>query len=196
MDPKDIRTLKILESIETGQAQSQRDLAKQLDVSLGLVNAFVKRLIQMGYFKATTIPKNRMRYILTPKGAMEKTRLTYEYIQYSFQFYRDARRHQKALFKTLYKDGVRKVVLYGAKEVAEIAYLSMREADIQVSGVVDESRKGKRFFEHHIGGEEKIRNSSFDRIVVADDAPRDEVQKLLDQLDIKDKQVVWVTEKI
>ena len=87
MNHHDIHALRILEEIEKDNSQSQRELARKLDISLGLVNSFVKRLAQKGYFKITTIPKNRAKYILTPKGFAEKTRLTYEFIQYSFHFY-------------------------------------------------------------------------------------------------------------
>ena len=59
MDNQDIRTLKILEEIGTDNVPSQRELARKLNVSLGLVNSFVKRLAQKGYFKVTTIPKCR-----------------------------------------------------------------------------------------------------------------------------------------
>ena len=97
MDTQELRTLRLLEEIESDQAPSQRDLSTRLNISLGLVNSFMKRLAQKGYFKITNIPKNRVRYILTPKGAAEKTRLTYEYIQYSFQFYKDARKKFKTL---------------------------------------------------------------------------------------------------
>ena len=85
MHEKDLRTLRILEEIDRKRSPSQRYLAKKLNISLGLVNSFLKRLAQKGYFKITNIPKNRVKYILTSKGAFEKTRLTYEYIHYSFQ---------------------------------------------------------------------------------------------------------------
>ena len=101
MDPKDIRTLKILEKVDNDIVPSQRDLARDLNISLGLVNSFIKRLVKKGYFKARHIPKNRMRYFLTPKGASEKTRLTYEYIQYSYNFYKEARQKLRALYTCL-----------------------------------------------------------------------------------------------
>jgi DNA-binding MarR family transcriptional regulator len=91
MDPKDIRTLKILEKADNDIIPSQRDLARELNISLGLVNSFIKRLVKKGYFKVTHVPRNRVRYMLTPMGASEKTRLTYLYIQYSYNFYKDAR---------------------------------------------------------------------------------------------------------
>ncbi|MGB5985839.1 MAG: winged helix-turn-helix transcriptional regulator, partial [Desulfobacterales bacterium] len=65
MDNLELRTLRLLEVLEGNQILSQRELARKLDVSLGLVNSFVRRLAQKGYFKITTIPQNRVRYILT-----------------------------------------------------------------------------------------------------------------------------------
>ena len=137
MTPQEIRTLKLLEAIEADDGASQRDLARRLDVSLGLVNAFIKRLARKGYFKVTHIPRKRARYILTPKGALEKTRLTCEYIAYSISFYREARQRMHRLLKGLQKRSVRRMVLYGVSELAEIAYISMQEVGIRLEAIVD-----------------------------------------------------------
>ncbi|RLB29554.1 MAG: transcriptional regulator, partial [Deltaproteobacteria bacterium] len=64
MDPQDIRSLQILEEIENNYSPSQRDLARKLNISLGLVNSFMKRLAKKGYVKITTVPKNRVKYML------------------------------------------------------------------------------------------------------------------------------------
>ena len=138
MDTQDIRTLKILEEIESGQAPSQRDLAGKLDISLGLVNSFIKRLTQKGYFKVTTIPRNRVKYILTPKGAAEKARLTYEFIQYSFTFYKRVRENTGTFFKDLESRGVESVAFCGAGELAEIAYVSLQETSISLACILDD----------------------------------------------------------
>ena len=73
MDQDKLRTLKLLEAIDSSEPPTQRELARDLNISLGLVNAFVKRLAKKGYFKITTIPKKRAKYLLTPKGAMAKS---------------------------------------------------------------------------------------------------------------------------
>jgi DNA-binding MarR family transcriptional regulator len=113
MKTQDIRALKILERVNGDCLSSQRDLARDLNISLGLVNSFIKRLAHKGYVKATTIPPKRIRYIITPKGMAEKSRLTYRYIQFSYHYYRQARQKLKTLFSTLEKSGVRRVVFYG-----------------------------------------------------------------------------------
>ncbi len=110
MDNNDLRILKILEEIENDHPPTQRDLAKKMNISLGLVNSFIKRLTQKGYFKIKNISKNRFRYILTPKGAAEKTRLTYEYIQSSLKFYKDARIKLRKLFGDFMTQKVQRIV--------------------------------------------------------------------------------------
>ena len=145
MDHQDIRTLRILEEIEENQAPSQRYLSGQLDISLGLVNSFLKRLAQKGYFKATSIPRNRVKYILTPKGALEKSRLSYAYIKHSFQFYRDAREKLRTAFTKLEKGGVQKIIFYGTGDIAEIAFLSLQETSMELAGLFDEEQNSKPF---------------------------------------------------
>lgn len=127
MDPIDLRTLRILEKVDNDGAPSQRDLARDLNISLGLVNSFIKRLAKKGYFKMGHLPKNRVRYILTPRGVAEKSRLTYEYIQYSFKFYKIARQRLRDLYAGLETQGVRRIVFYGAGDLAEIAYLILQQ---------------------------------------------------------------------
>jgi DNA-binding MarR family transcriptional regulator len=112
MKQQEIKTLKLMESLERNPKQTQRDLAKDLDISLGLVNAFTKRLIKKGYFKIKTIPKNRIKYMLTPEGMYEKTRLTYQYILYSLDFYKETRVKIKSIYDRLFDQGKKRVFFY------------------------------------------------------------------------------------
>ena len=166
MDPKDIRTLKILEKVDADIVPSQRDLARDLNISLGLVNSFIKRLVKKGYFKARHVPKNRMRYFLTPQGASEKTRLTYEYIQHSYNFYKEARQKLRALYTELEKQGVTRIVFYGASDLAEIAYLSLQETNIELLAIFDDDKKGERFLGYTIAHPDRMGSFSFDRILI------------------------------
>ena len=133
MDDHDIRTLKILERIEEDQYPSQRAIAKKLNISLGLVNSFIKRLVNKGYFKITTIPANRVKYILTPKGAAEKTRLTVEYVRYSLNYYKATRQKLGGKFQELAERGVKRIVFYGFEEL---------DFPIDLVAVVDEKKAG------------------------------------------------------
>ena len=91
MDLQAQRDLKLLNEVEQNAAVSQRTLADNLGVALGLTNLYLKRLARKGYIKVTTIPRHRIKYLLTPQGMAEKTRLTYQYMEYSLTYYRQMR---------------------------------------------------------------------------------------------------------
>jgi len=166
MDQDKLRTLKLLEAIDSSEPPTQRELARDLNISLGLVNAFVKRLAKKGYFKITTIPKKRAKYLLTPKGALEKSRLTYEYIRYSVGFYREIREMLVTLFSRLEKEGVEKIALYGCGEVAELAHLFLQNTSIKLGGVFDQKPDGKKFFGHTVKSCEQLANDGYEYVLL------------------------------
>ncbi len=166
MNPTDLRTLKILEKVDNDGTPSQRDLARDLNISLGLVNSFIKRLVEKGFFKIGHLPKNRIQYILTPRGVAERSRLTYEYIQQSFVFYRDTRKKMEDLYLKLERDGVKRIVFYGAGELAEIAYLSLHQSCIELVAVIDDGKAGHKFLHFTIIHPEEIQNIDFDKILI------------------------------
>lgn len=166
MDPQDIRSLQILEEIESNDNSSQRDLARKLNISLGLVNSFLKRLARKGYVKISTIPRNRVKYMLTPQGFAEKSRLTFEFIQYSFRFYKKALLSLEELLDDFDKNGIAKIAFYGATDLAEIAFISLRATDMELVCVVDEERKGEKFLGCTIRSLQDLRELDFDKIII------------------------------
>lgn len=133
-------TLDLLDAVEHGNAQSQRGLASQLGVALGLTNAMVKRCVRKGLLKVKEVPARRYAYYLTPDGFREKTRLTAEYLSISLNFFRQARAEYGEAMAYCADRGWRRVALYGAGELAEIAILAAREAGIELIGVIDPGR--------------------------------------------------------
>jgi len=192
MDHHDIHALRILEEIEKDNSQSQRELARKLNISLGLVNSFIKRLAHKGYFKMTTIPKNRARYILTPQGFAEKTRLTYEFIQYSYHFYKTALGKLKTLLRTLENSGVKSVVFYGASDLAEIAYLTLKETSLELVGIVDNMKSGERFLGFTIMHPSGLTQSKYDKIIVTSINAKDDIHENLVKLSIPETKIFWL----
>jgi DNA-binding MarR family transcriptional regulator len=135
VETKDLYSLRILEEVDRESTISQRRLASKLEISLGLVNSFMKRLAKKGYFKATTIPPRRVRYLLTPKGLAEKSRLTLEYLDYSLGYYRQIRQGLAQVVSGLAAEGVGRAGLVGTGELAELAYLSLREHGLALAAV-------------------------------------------------------------
>jgi DNA-binding MarR family transcriptional regulator len=183
-DDDSYKALLLLDEISKGEAISQRDLSKKLNIALGLVNSYIKNLVSKGYITIKAIPAKRYAYYLTPKGFTEKTRLTYHHLQNFTNLYKEARRDFKELFSRLSQEGVKSVVFAGADEAAEIAYLSLQEFDITFAGIVDNDRAGKTFFKYTIMPFEKIKDIDADVVIVSSFLKRDGVLKKLGELGI------------
>jgi DNA-binding MarR family transcriptional regulator len=145
LEPTDIKTLMILKALAENPIQSQRDLSKRLKISLGLVNAFTKRLARKGYFKIATIPPKRIQYILTPMGLAEKARLTYQYFDYSMRHYKNAITAFRNLYKELVEQEKKRVYFLGLSELSEIAYIALLETNLEFAGIVDDEKAGLGF---------------------------------------------------
>ena len=193
MNHQDIRTLKILEEIEKGSRLSQRSLAKHLNVSLGLVNSQLKRLADRSFYTVGSIPKNRITYILTPKGIEEKNRLTYEYIQFSLQYYIDIRHKIKRTLNKLVDDGTHSIIFYGTSDLAEITYVSLQQTPLKFKALVDHDHKGNLFFGHRIQSFDALDIINFDKILItAFSATENPVDVLMKKNVHKDK-IILIT---
>ena len=138
-------TLEILEAIEQRDNVTQRHLADQLGVALGLTNSYLKRCVHKGLVKVSQAPANRYLYYLTPKGFAEKSRLTAEYLSSSFNFYRRASASCIEVFEQCHELGHHKVLLCGLSELAEIASLRASEQGIDIVGTLDRNATTKEF---------------------------------------------------
>lgn len=145
-DPERSRIiLSLLESVERDQAVSQRRLAAELGIALGLVNAYLKRCVKKGWIKVSEVPARRYLYYLTPHGFAEKSRLTVEYLSYSFSFFREARADCAEAFATARAAGCKRMVLAGVSDLAEIATICALEGRVEIIGVVDAKADADRF---------------------------------------------------
>lgn len=161
------RDLVLLTELERDAAVTQRSLATKLGVALGLTNLYLKRLARKGYIKITTIPSNRVRYLLTPQGFAEKSRLTYLYMQYSLAHYRDMRARLRDTLSHAAAKGTKRVVIYGTGELAEMAYLSLREMSMTLVGFVDDSQR-ESFLSYPVWRPDALDKWEFDAILLAD----------------------------
>jgi hypothetical protein len=137
--------LGLLDAVEQDRAQSQRHLASELGIALGLVNAYLKRCINKGLVKVRHAPARRYAYYLTPRGFTEKSRLTVEYLSSSFGFFRQAKSDCSKLFRLAKAQGVHNVLLIGQSDLAEIAALCAIEETVNIIGLLESSATQKQF---------------------------------------------------
>jgi DNA-binding MarR family transcriptional regulator len=136
--PEDARILlDLLNSVERDGGQSQRRLASELGIALGLVNAYLRRCVKKGLVKVTAVPTRRYIYYLTPQGFAEKSRLTVEYLSVSFGFFRRAKAECGAVFGTAAERGFSRVAFAGISDLAEIAMICSLDTGVKVTAIVD-----------------------------------------------------------
>src|SRR5271154_5330851 len=139
--------LDLLNSVERDGGQSQRRLASELGIALGLVNAYLRRCVKKGLVKVTEAPARRYVYYLTPQGFTEKSRLTVEYLSVSFGFFRRAKAECGEVFRTAAERGLSRVALAGISDLAEIAMICAVDTGVKVTAVVD----SKSALSHFVG---------------------------------------------
>jgi DNA-binding MarR family transcriptional regulator len=140
MTPRDgnlVETVKLLGNVAGQEGLNQRTLARQIGISVGLVNALVHRAVHKGLIKIKEAPARRYAYYLTPKGFAEKSRLVAEYLDYSLAFFRTARQEYSEVFAACEAAGTKRIVLCGAGELAEIATLAANGIGIEIVGLLD-----------------------------------------------------------
>jgi DNA-binding MarR family transcriptional regulator len=135
--------LSLLEAVEQDGHVTQRRLASKLDMALGLTNIYLKRLVRKGYIKCINLQSNRLLYLITPAGIAEKTRLTYEYMEYSMRLYRDIRQRFRHEMSRHVQARRSRIAIFGTGEAAELAYLCLRELGIDPVAIFDGDRGGE-----------------------------------------------------
>jgi len=143
------RSLLLMTELEEGQPISQREIASRLGIALGLVNSYLKTLVAKGFVTVKAMPRNRFAYLLTPKGFAEKSQLAYRHLSNFHKLYQITRRDSLHRFRSLREEGVRRVAFCGLDDLTEIAYLSLREAQLELALVMDE-QSGGRFIDYPI----------------------------------------------
>lgn len=184
------RDLQLLSAIEASDAVTQRGLAKRLGIALGLINLYLRRLAKKGHIKVINIQKNRIRYLITPKGIAEKSRLTYEYMQYSFQLYRQASTLLRARLRDLAEQGRKRLVFYGVGEAAELAYLCVKDMDLELMGVLDAEHAGRRFLGHTVLDPSTLLQLKYDCVVITSFGDDEAIQKQLEESGVRAEAIV------
>jgi DNA-binding MarR family transcriptional regulator len=165
MDLEARRNLQTLEAIDEDDRITQRNLAAKLGIALGLTNIYLKRLVRKGYVKCVNVQSNRLRYLLTPTGIAEKTRLTYEFMEYSLFLYSQVRQHLGAVLRAAIQENRKRIAIHGTGEAAELAYLSVAELGLELAAVFDATGE-RRFLGHAVRPIAEHRSVAFDLLVI------------------------------
>ena len=113
----------LLSEIERNPSFTQRNLASELGIALGLMNQYLKRCLTKGWVRASQVSPRRITYFLTPDGFKEKGFMVKDYLARSMTFFRDARAQCEEAFYLCKAQGWKRIALVGEGDLADIAKL-------------------------------------------------------------------------
>jgi DNA-binding MarR family transcriptional regulator len=137
--------LGVLTAIDRDSNTSQRTISRELNVALGLANAYLKRCVRKGLIKIKQVPRRRYAYYLTPQGFAEKSRLTAQFLSASFTFFRRAREQISDLMRDCTAQGLPRIAFAGVSDLTEVGTLCAHDHPVTLVGIVDAERAGQQY---------------------------------------------------
>lgn len=125
----------LLSEIERNPSFTQRGLAGELNIALGLMNQYLKRCITKGWVRASQLSPRRITYFLTPEGFKEKSHMVKDYLARSMTFFRDARAQCEEVLEHCKMQGWTKIALVGDGDLADIAKLVVSDSNFTIDVV-------------------------------------------------------------
>ena len=139
MTLEELRTLNLFKSLESKPEINQRQLARELDVSLGLANTYFQRVLKKGWIRAKQVKPRRWLYFLTPQGVVEKSRLSISYLNRTLDSFRELKSKGDSYIKLLSEKGVTGVHLCGDNDLTEIISFSFSGFETELLSVIHEN---------------------------------------------------------
>ena len=198
---------RILTQLESGRPLTQRGLSRELGIALGLTNLLLRRLVTKGYIRVANIRSNRVSYYLTPAGVVEKARMSRAFFENTVHLYTETRERIRASLDRLSSEWTeedrracrgaeKRVVFYGAGDVAEIGYISLQRTDLRLVGVIDDGAESP-FFTIPVRRLDDLSNCGlagepFGRIIVMSIRKAEVIQQCLDDVGFQRSRVFHI----
>jgi len=174
-------TLELLHAIEQKDDISQRHLAQEMGVALGLANSYLKRCVKKGWIKMTTAPANRYLYYVTPTGFAEKARLTASFFSTSLTLFRQSGNEYSDVFERCVNHGHARVLLGGLSDLTEIAIMRALQTKIEIVGIYQPNSQRNEFFGVPVCSKD-IECDTFDVVVMSS---MEQTRELVGELELK-----------
>jgi DNA-binding MarR family transcriptional regulator len=138
----------ILDMIEKNPNITQREMSKTIGIAVSMVNDHVDQYEKDKLIKRKKHSTKTVEYFITKKGAERRKLLNIWYLKSSHSIYLSAKDNISNFLNQIIEKGFKKILLYGAGEVAEIMLQVMNDDNrlpLEVLAVIDDNttRKGE-----------------------------------------------------
>ncbi|WP_162163933.1 winged helix-turn-helix domain-containing protein [Acholeplasma hippikon] len=162
----------ILDYLSKNAKVTQRDISSVASISLAMVNQYLDTYEKEGYLSKVYLNNKNMEYHITEKGIQRKKYLNIKYLESARDVYQDAKANIKVFLNDIMSKGFRKILLYGAGDVADIILLvinSEPEINLEVCGIIDDNpaKHGSKIFSTKIIGINDLKVHEHDAVLIA-----------------------------
>ena len=121
------REFELVNIVGAQLASNQRDLSRQMNLSLGMTNMILRRLIAKGYIRIQQLNQRKAQYILTPKGFTEKMRKSIKYTLKTIHSISLIKNRLRTSILHFYGQGVREFGILGVSDFALLIEMAIKE---------------------------------------------------------------------
>jgi hypothetical protein len=164
IDKNNLFELEILKHVELTPTLNNRIAAAKLGCSVKLAHTLLKKMALKGLLNIKKLNSRHWEYFLTPEGLSAKVKLTYEFLEFSMLFYHDARKKSSQVCKEIANKEIKNIGLIGTGDLAEIVYLGIKEWNLNLIEVFDDSHNN--FLGNPVKIFSELPSSSVDSLIV------------------------------
>ncbi len=123
----DEREFELVNIIGAEIGANQRRLSRLMDLSLGMTNMLIRRLIAKGFIRIEQLNKGKVQYLLTPKGFAEKMHKSIKYTLKTINSIGLIKTRVQAILIDLHKDGTREFFIVGKSDLSLLIEMVAKE---------------------------------------------------------------------
>jgi DNA-binding MarR family transcriptional regulator len=162
----------ILDLIEKNKDITQREISELIGVAVSMVNNYLDEYESKGLIIRKYLSTKTVEYFVTKKGSERRKLLNIWYLKSSQKVYISAKDNITTFLNQIIIKGFKKILLYGAGEVAEIILDVIRNdkyIPLEILAVIDDdlSKEGSMLFNTKIINPKNIRDLEHDGILVS-----------------------------
>ena len=185
----------ILDMIEKNSNITQREISKDIGIAVSMVNDYLNEYEKKEFISRKRYSPKRVEYFVTKKGIERRKVLNIQYLKSSHSIYLSAKDNISKFLQQIIVKGFKKVLLYGAGEVAEIMLQVINENDtlpLKVLAVIDDDpSKGNHTLANNlIIKKEDIGNYDHDGVLVSSYKHHEAIKASLRSINYPDSNII------
>lgn len=185
----------ILDMIEKNKNITQREMSKEIGVAVSMINDYLNIYEKDKLIKRKKHSTKTVEYFVTKKGSERRKLLNIWYLKSSNNIYMQAKDNIISFLNQIIDKGFKKIILYGAGEVAEIMLQVMNDDNtlpLEVLAVIDDNlaKKGEILVNLPIIQKEDIGNFNHDGILVSSYKHHEVINQNLNSINYPSEKII------